>query len=58
MSNTTELEFMDIKQASEWASRYLCKQVTTANIAYLLQYGRILKVKENSIAEGRLFSIA
>ena len=47
MSNTTELELMDIKQASEWASRYLGKNVTTSNIAYLLQYGRIKKIGDN-----------
>src|SRR3989338_7063952 len=50
MSNTAELEFMDIKQASEWASRYLGKNVTTSNIAYLLQYGRIKKIGNNGNA--------
>ncbi len=44
MSNTAELDLMDIKQASVWASRYLGKNVTTSNIAYLLQYGRIKKI--------------
>jgi len=41
MDNTAELDFMDIKQASEWASRYLNKNVTASNIAYLIQYERI-----------------
>lgn len=49
-NNTAELELMDIKQASEWASRYLCKNVTTSNIAYLLQYGRIKKIGDNGNA--------
>jgi len=47
MSNTAELDLMDIKQASEWASRYLGKNVTTSNITYLLQYGRIKKIGNN-----------
>ena len=50
MGNTVELEFMDIKQASEWASSYLGKKVTTSNIAYLLQYGRIKKIGNNGSA--------
>ena len=50
MSNTTELDLMDIKQASVWASRYLGKNVTTSNIAYLLQYGRIKKIGNNGNA--------
>ena len=34
---------MSIKQASLWASDYLNKKVTTSNISYLIQYGRINK---------------
>ncbi len=47
MSNIVELDLMDIKQASVWASRYIGKNVTTSNIAYLLQYGRIKKIGNN-----------
>jgi len=50
MSNTAELDLMDIKQASVWASRYIGKNVTTSNIAYLLQYGRIKKIGNNGNA--------
>jgi len=50
MSNTAELDLMDIKQASEWASRYLGKNVTISNIAYLIQYGRIKKIRSNGTA--------
>ena len=50
MSNTAELDLMDIKQASVWASRYLGKNVTTSNIAYLLHYGRIKKIGNNGNA--------
>jgi hypothetical protein len=36
-----------IKEASEWASKYLNKKVTTSNISYLIQYGRIKKMGSN-----------
>lgn len=36
-------ELLTIKQASEWASEYLKKNVTSSNISYLVQYGRIKK---------------
>ncbi len=38
MENTSEL--MTIKQASDWASEYLKKNVTTSNISYLIQISR------------------
>ena len=37
------LEMLTIKQASEWASEYLKKNITTSNISYLIQYGRVKK---------------
>jgi len=36
-----------IKEASVWASKYLGKKVTTSNISYLIQYGRIKKITTN-----------
>ncbi len=36
-------DLMTIKEASLWASKYLKKDVTTSNISYLIQYGRIPK---------------
>ncbi len=38
---------MTIKDASIWASKYLEKNVTTSNISYLIQYGRIPKNGDN-----------
>ena len=38
---------MTIKQASKWASEYLGRNVTTSNISYLIQYGRIKRIIEN-----------
>ncbi|MFC2130287.1 DNA methyltransferase [Bacteroidota bacterium] len=36
-------ELLTIKQASEFASKYLGKNVTTSNISYLINYARIKK---------------
>ena len=40
-------ELLSIKEASQWASEYLEKNVTTSNISYLIQYGRIKKYGNN-----------
>ncbi|MDR1809672.1 MAG: site-specific DNA-methyltransferase [Prevotella sp.] len=40
-------ELLTIKEASEWASGYIGKNVTASNISYLIQYGRIRKIGEN-----------
>jgi hypothetical protein len=38
-----------IKEASEWASKYLNKKVTNSNISYLIQYGGIKKIGINGM---------
>lgn len=43
----TGKDLLSIKEASEWASNYLRKNVTTSNISYLIQYGRIKKMGSN-----------
>ncbi|MDR2171157.1 MAG: site-specific DNA-methyltransferase [Planctomycetaceae bacterium] len=40
-------KLLTIKEASEWATRHIGKNVTTSNIAYLIQYGRIKKINNN-----------
>ena len=40
---------LTLKQASQWASKYLNKNVTSANINYLIQYGRIESVVDNGL---------
>ncbi len=40
-------ELLSIKEASSWASKYLSKDVTTSNISYLIQYGRVPKIGDN-----------
>lgn len=44
-------KLLTTKEASEWASQYLSKTVTTANISYLIQYGRIKKNGDNGMAQ-------
>ncbi|MDR2025943.1 MAG: site-specific DNA-methyltransferase [Prevotellaceae bacterium] len=40
-------KLLNIKEASEWATQYLGKNVTSSNISYLIQYGRIKKTGTN-----------
>lgn len=40
-------ELLSIKEASDWATNYLNKNVTPSNISYLIQYGRIKKIGDN-----------
>ena len=40
-------ELLSVKEASIWATEYLDKNVTTSNISYLTQYGRIKKIGDN-----------
>lgn len=40
-------KIVSINEASAWASKYLGRKVTTSNISYLIQYGRIKKVESN-----------
>ena len=40
-------EYISIAEASHWASQYLRKVVTPANISYLVQYGKVKKYSTN-----------
>jgi DNA modification methylase len=50
-------ELLTLKEASEWASRYVGKDVTPSNIAYLVQYGRIRKIGENGLTQVSLIDL-
>jgi len=39
---------LTIKQASEWASEHYQKNITPSNIIYLMQYGHLRKIGNNS----------
>jgi len=45
MIETTQL--FNILEASRWATNYIGKNVTTSNIAYLIQYGLVRKIGDN-----------
>jgi len=40
-------QLLTIREATKWAAGFLQKQVSTSNISYLVQYGRIKKFGEN-----------
>jgi hypothetical protein len=40
-------DLLTIKEASEWASNHIRRDITPSNISYLIQYGRIKKIGEN-----------
>jgi hypothetical protein len=45
--NISPEEYLTLKEASIWASEYLKRNVTTSNIAYLVNYGKIKKHGDN-----------
>jgi len=45
------IELFSIKEASLWATDYINKPVTTSNISYLIQYGRIRKMGDNGLTQ-------
>ena len=40
-------DILNLKDVSNWASNYVSKKVSTSNIHYLINYGRIHKYAEN-----------
>ena len=42
---------LTIREASEWATAHIGKNVTTSNIAYLVQYGRIKRLEANGTTQ-------
>jgi len=44
-------ELLTIKEASAWATDHLGKNVTSSNISYLIQYGRIKKIGNNGTTQ-------
>ncbi len=39
---------LTIREASQWATQYLDKPISASNISYLIQYGKISKIKINN----------
>ena len=46
----THSGLMNLAQAAEWATEYTSRKISTSNISYLIQYGRIKKRGNNSNA--------
>jgi DNA modification methylase len=44
-------ELLSIKEASQWATEYLDKNITPSNISYLIQYGRVKKIGDNGCTQ-------
>ena len=40
-------ELLTVKEASQWATKYLNRKVSPSNIMYLIQYGRVKKIGKN-----------
>lgn len=58
MNEISEIQkLMTVKEASIWATKYLKKDVTTSNISYLIQYGRIAKNGDNGSAVVNKFDL-
>jgi len=51
MQEKPNTEYLTIKEASIWASDYLGKEITTSNISYLIQYGRVNKIWHNGTTQ-------
>jgi hypothetical protein len=49
MDGTAQL--FSVLEASQWATDYIGKNVTTSNIAYLVQYGLVRKIGENGTTQ-------
>ncbi len=47
LNDQQQSKLLNIRDASIWASEYLQKPVTTSNITYLVNYGRIRKTTDN-----------
>ena len=50
-------KLLTIKEASLWASKHLDKHVTTSNISYLIQYGKIKKHGHNGTTAVNKFDL-
>lgn len=36
-------DLITLKEASQWASNFLCRDINESNISYLIQYGKVKK---------------
>jgi len=48
---TQTKQLLTIKEASEWASKFLNRTITESNISYLIQYGKVRKYNGNGVTQ-------
>jgi DNA modification methylase len=48
---STQNQLMNIREASFWATSFLKRTVSEANISYLIQYGRVRRIGENGTTQ-------
>jgi len=41
------VKLVTIQEAAEWASDFLKKEISSSNISYLIQYGKVHKHRDN-----------
>lgn len=41
------MKLVTIQEAAEWASDFLKKEISSSNISYLIQYGKVHKHRDN-----------
>lgn len=46
--DTAKRDLLTIKEASDWATTYLNKEISESNISYLIQYGKVRKYNNNN----------
>ena len=44
-------QYFTLQQASLWATEYIGKNVTSSNISYLVQYGKVKKFENDGITQ-------
>ena len=44
-------EYFTLQQASQWATQYMGKNVTSSNISYLVQYGKVKRYENDGVTQ-------
>jgi len=57
MSTTTLKQLLTIREACEWASLFLGRNISESNISYLIQYGKVKKYGENGSTQVHILDL-
>ena len=44
-------QYFTLQQASQWATQYMGKNVTSSNISYLVQYGKVKRYENDGVTQ-------